>query len=49
MKLYEVTNKKDRPRAMTVLAVGKEIFIASSIKHSANCIQVSRDKGFLDS
>jgi hypothetical protein len=36
MKLYEVTNKNDRPRAMTILAVDKEIFIASSMKHSAN-------------
>jgi hypothetical protein len=36
MKLYEVTVRKDKPRAMTVLAVGNEIFLASSVKKSAN-------------
>jgi hypothetical protein len=36
MKLYSVGKKGDQPSAMTVLAVGKEIFLASSMKHSGN-------------
>jgi uncharacterized protein (UPF0333 family) len=36
MALYKMTAKKDTPRAMTVLAVGNEIFLASSMKNGAN-------------
>ncbi|KAJ5561004.1 hypothetical protein N7535_009201 [Penicillium sp. DV-2018c] len=34
--LYKVTGPKSTPRAMTVLAVGKEIFLASSMRGGSN-------------
>jgi hypothetical protein len=36
MKLYDVTSKKDRPRAFAVLAVGKEILLSSLMKGGGN-------------
>lgn len=36
MKLYDITNKRDSPRAFTVLAVGNEIFLSSSMKGGGN-------------